>query len=122
MLQIQLIGRLGKDAELVGKNKDIATFSVAVGKGEETQWFRCALFGKNNQPAGVAKFLSKGTQVYISGRPVLDVYKDKEGNDKIGTDIKVLVNQVELLGGLRTESGGNHLPQVAETDGDALPF
>jgi len=44
MLQLQLIGRIGKDAELVGKNKDITTFSVAVGKGEETQWFRCTLF------------------------------------------------------------------------------
>jgi len=52
---------------------------------------------------------------------VLDVYKDKEGNDKIGSDIKVLVNQVELLGGLRTETGGGRLPEVA-TDGDALPF
>lgn len=120
MLQLQLIGRLGKDAELVGKNKDIATFSVAVGKGEETQWFRCTLFGKDGKPAGVSKFLSKGTQVYITGRPVLDLYKDKDGNEKIGTDIKVLVNQVELLGGLKTESGGNHLPQVAETED--LPF
>jgi single-stranded DNA-binding protein len=69
MLQLQLIGRLGKDAELVGKNKDIATFSVAVGKGEETQWFRCALFGKDGKPAGVSKFLSKGTQVYITRPP-----------------------------------------------------
>ena len=120
MLQLQLIGRLGKDVELVGKNKDIATFSVAVGKGEETQWFRCALFGKDGKPAGVSKFLSKGTQVYVTGRPVLDVYKDKDGNEKIGTDIKVLVNQVELLGGLKTESGGNRLPQVAETED--LPF
>jgi len=121
MLQLQLIGRIGKDAELVGKNKDITTFSVAVGKGEETQWFRCTLFGKDGKPAGVAKFLSKGTQVYISGRPVLDIYKDKEGNDKIGNDIKVLVNQVELLGGLRTETGGGRLPEL-QTDGDNLPF
>lgn len=121
MLQIQLIGRLGKDAELVGKNKDIATFSVAVGKGEDTQWFRCTLFGRDNKPAGVAQYLSKGTQVYISGWPVLDVYKDKEGNDKIGNDIKVLVNQVELLGGMRTETGGGRLPEL-QTDGDALPF
>ena len=75
---------------------------------------------KDGKPAGVSKFLSKGTQVYITGRPVLDVYKDKDGNEKIGTDIKVLVNQVELLGGLKTESGGNRLPQVAETED--LPF
>ena len=121
MLQIQLIGRLGKDAELVGKNKDVTTFSVAVGKGEDTQWFRCTLFGWDGKPAGVSKFLSTGTQVYISGRPVLDLYKDKDGNEKVGNDIKVLVNQVELLGGTRTETGGGRLPELA-TDGDALPF
>lgn len=39
MLQLQLIGRLGKDAELVGKNKDITTFSVAVGKGKKPNGF-----------------------------------------------------------------------------------
>lgn len=71
--KVILIGRLGRDPELkhTQGGKAFCTFSIAVsekwGEGEErTEWFDVAVFTKSAEAC--AKFLGKGSAVYVEGR------------------------------------------------------
>lgn len=94
-------GNLGADAErrVVG-DQTVCNFSVAVNqrrKGEEvTLWVRCALWGKRAEAGGVTDYLTKGKQVLVSGPIDLEEY---EANGVKRTSIKLMVNEVQLLGG-----------------------
>jgi single-strand DNA-binding protein len=102
----QIIGNLGRDAELrytVG-GQAVAGFSVATTerwtdkageKQERTTWHRCALWGKRAE--GLAPYLAKGKQVYVEGRIEHSEYTDRDGAKKSKTEIVVL--DVQLLGG-----------------------
>lgn len=98
MIQLQLIGTLGKDAEVkdVDKTK-VINFSVAVTQGygdkKTTLWVEAAKFGEKT---GVATYLKKGTKVFISGEPSLVNWTSKSGTS--GTSLRLKVDQLELLG------------------------
>lgn len=98
---MQIIGRLGADAEV--KNLEKATlvcFSVAANDGygdyETTMWARCEKWLKPNDEAKIANFLTKGSQVYVEGVPVMDTYTNSDGETK--SSLKLKVFSVELLG------------------------
>lgn len=102
---VQLIGRLGKDAEVkdFGEGKTKASFSIATtdsyknAKGEkveDTQWHNLVIWGKLATSA--AKYLKKGAEVAIEGKLVHRVYESK-GEKKYFTEINV--NDFVLLGG-----------------------
>lgn len=103
MLQHQVIGHLGGDAEKKEANgREFITFRVAdtsswtddAGvKHESTTWVDCVISGASN----LLPYLKKGQQVYCSGSGTLRVYSSaKDRCMKPGLTINV--RQCELLG------------------------
>jgi single-strand DNA-binding protein len=96
------VGNLGDAAELrytKGKNTAVASFRMAVnekwGDNEKTTWFRVSVWGK--QAEAIAKYLTKGKQVLVSGTIDVSVYKDKRGDP--AATMEVNAREVRLLGG-----------------------
>ncbi len=96
--QVQLIGHLGQDAELIkfenGKNKVNASIATSEfyknqkgEKIEETQWHKLVAWGKTAEIMGM--YFKKGKQVAVSGKLCHRTYQDKEGKDRRVTEIQV---------------------------------
>lgn len=122
----QLIGNLGRDAELkyTPGGVAVATISIATTevwndkdgkKQEKTEWHRCVLWGK--QAESLAEYLVKGKQVYVEGRIQTREWVDKNQVKRYTTEIRV--DRVVLLGGGGGKGGG--VPHPAETVQDATP-
>lgn len=121
----QGIGRLGKDPELrfTAGGDTVANFSIACGwktkEKEGAEWVSVTAFGKLGDIC--AKYLVKGSQVYVSGSLRTDKYTDKTtGVEKFST--KVVANTMQMLGG-KQEAGETKSKAVAvETFEDDIPF
>ncbi len=96
--QVQLIGHLGKDAELIkfenGSNKVNVTIATSESyknkngeKVEETQWHNLIAWGKTAEIMGM--YFKKGKQVAVSGKLCHRTYQDKEGKDRNVSEIQV---------------------------------
>ena len=97
---ITIAGNLGRDAELryLPKGDAVLNFSVADnqgGKDKPTIWWSCALFGKRGE--SLAQYLTKGSQVTVSGSVSERDWTDKEGNARKSMDVRV--NEIALQGG-----------------------
>lgn len=104
-----IIGRLGNDPEYkdFGNGSGVTNISVATSekytnkqgeKVEETEWFKVSMFGKLGEIA--AKYLRKGSLVYIEGKTKTRKYTDSNGIDKyvsevIGQQMQMLSSQNE---------------------------
>lgn len=91
MNTVALVGRLTKDPE-VRTNNDltIARYTLAVdrrGKDEPADFIRCVAFGKTAQFA--EKYLSKGSQIGVTGSIRTGSYKDKNGNTVYTTEVVI---------------------------------
>ncbi len=120
-------GNLGRDVEVRHTNagKAIASFALAVksgwGDNQKTMWVRCVLFGKRAE-GGLIQYLTKGTQVAVSGEMSLNEWTDKDGNAKQTLECKV--GELDLIGGKQQAPQRQAAPQQAapvDLD-DALPF
>ena len=102
--KVQLIGRLGKDAEVVtfddGKVK--ARFPVATNevfknqegdKVERTQWHDVVTWGGLAEVA--AQYLKKGAEVAVEGRLTYRTYEDGHGHTRYVTE--VVANEMLML-------------------------
>lgn len=102
--KVQLIGRLGKDAETItfddGKVK--ARFPVATnetfrnGEGEKverTQWHDVVAWGGLAEVAG--QHLRKGLEIAVEGRLTYRTYEDGEGQTRYITE--VVANEMLML-------------------------
>jgi single-strand DNA-binding protein len=123
--KVTLIGNLGNEPEIrtIGSGKKVATFSLATGrswtgaggeKQEKTEWHRCVAWNGNGTGMGLAdiveKYCKKGERVYVEGSIEYGQYKDKEGQTRYTTEIKV--RELMLLGGGK---GGSDF----DSDGDS---
>jgi len=100
MNTICFTGNIGNDAE-VRYTKDgaaVTSFNVALTSGygdkKKTTWMRCTLFGDRGPKVNM--YLLKGTQVGVTGEFSMDVWSDKEGNERQTPSVRV--NDVTLLG------------------------
>ncbi|HUQ48130.1 MAG TPA: single-stranded DNA-binding protein [Gemmatimonadaceae bacterium] len=122
--KVTLIGNLGNEPEIrtIGSGKKVATFSLATGrqwtgaggeKQEKTEWHRCVAWNGNGTGMGLAdiveKYCKKGERVFVEGSIEYGQYKDKEGQTRYTTEIKV--RELMLLGGGK---GGSDF----DSDGD----
>lgn len=126
----QGIGRLGKDPELrvTAGGDTVANFSIACGwktkEKEGAEWVSVTAFGKLGDIC--AKYLVKGSQVYVSGSLRTDKYTDKTtGVEKFST--KVVANTMQMLGGKQESSSTSNKQQNAPEGGlgaldDDIPF
>ena len=90
MKQIQIIGNIGREPQLVTRTngKDYLTFSVAVTIPNGTEWYGvCAPNLEKIRP-----YLTKGRMVFIQGTPRFSIYKDT-------VDITIFADSVQLCGG-----------------------
>jgi single-strand DNA-binding protein len=111
MNSLTIAGQLGRDAEVrfLPNGDPVANFSVAdsQGKDKDTIWWNCQLFGKRAE--SLAQYLIKGQSVTITGSVSQRKYTDKNGVEKISTDVRV--NDVALQGGKRDETPRQAAPQ-----------
>lgn len=102
MLLLNILGNLGKDAEIKNINgKDYLSFSVAStekkGDQEVTTWIS-VLAGNN---PNLLPYLRKGQQVFVSGRMTAGIYQSQNSFD---IDLSVFAQTLQLCGGKREES------------------
>ena len=118
--KVTLIGNLGNDPEVrtTSGGGKVSTFSLATSrqwnspqgeKQEKTEWHRCVAW--NSQWAGsgkgsgmgladiVEKYCKKGERVYVEGSIEYSQWKDKEGQTRYTTEIRV--RELMLLGSSR---------------------
>lgn len=126
MIQAFVAGNLGRDAETRTAGKDtVCSFSVASSrksKGEDqTTWIRCSLWGKRGD--ALAKYLTKGSKVAVSGELSLHEYDGK-------TYLELRVAEIELMGGNKPGSSRREEPPeepresagAGAGDSDDIPF
>jgi len=108
--KVLLIGNLGQDPSVryLDNNKVVASFTLATNEtytdknGErktETEWHNIEMWdqlARNIDNLKQKGYLKKGSQVYIEGKIRTENYKDKEGIDRVGKKIRVLI--LTLLG------------------------
>ena len=132
MKVITIIGRLTKDSEVHKKDKgEFATFSVAVddGYGDKKGTI---YFGVSFWRTQLAQYLTKGTQVGVTGE-----FKTREYNDKTyfsvnATDVKLLGNPNRNKSDYEPQSNkfaeGQRIESSSETENalaefhDEIPF
>ncbi len=106
MNKVILLGRLTKDPELrfaAGSGNAVTRFSVAVTrqfKRDEADFINCVAFGK--QAETIAQYLTKGSQIAITGNIRTGSYDAQDGSKRYTTD--VVVESFEFVGG---KSGNN---------------
>jgi single-strand DNA-binding protein len=129
---MNIIGRLTRDAEVrTVLHKTVVNFSVAINDGyknkegeriEQTTYFDCAYW----LSANVAKILTKGTLVELSGKVSARSWIGKDGQAHAGLNFHT--SQITLHGGAKKSqtaeaTKGNNAKQTANAKGDDdLPF
>ena len=96
--KVMLIGRLGRDPELktTQSGKSVCSFTLATdtgyGDNKKTDWHNITVFDKAAD--NCAKFLRKGSPVYVEGRISYDAY-EKDGIKH--TTTKIIANTVLFI-------------------------
>jgi single-strand DNA-binding protein len=112
MNNLTVAGQLGRDAEVrfLPNGDPVANFSIAdsQGKDKDAIWWNCQLFGKRAE--SLAQYLTKGQSVTITGSVSQRKYTDKNGVEKISTDVRV--NDIALQGGRKESAAPNASPQA----------
>lgn len=126
----QFIGRLGKDPELkfMPNGDAVCNISIACSddykdknsgqKVEQTNWINIVFFRGLAEVAG--KYLTKGSQIYVSGKQRTRKWQDQSGADRYTTEI--VASEMQMLGG-RAESSGDspQRPQQQQHQQQAHP-
>lgn len=120
MLQLEVIGNLGSDAEIkeIGGKKYVS-FSVADSyratdaqgnRTERTNWVSVLWYGDGGR---LFHYLKKGTQVFVRGRMSIKDWTDRSGQKQFS--INATASEVTLCG----SRGGDGQEQAAPTGGAA---
>lgn len=109
MIKLQVIGNLGKDAQLNQVNgKNVINFTVAHterykdssgNQKEKTTWVECAYW---TDRTGVVPYLKRGSQVYVEGLPEVRQFTRNDGT--AGATLSLRVMSLQLVGA-RPEGG-----------------
>ncbi len=96
--QISICGYLGRDVEsrFTPQGLQVANFSIATTEkrkeGNESQeittWFRVTVWGKQAEVA--AKYLQKGSFIFVSGALRLNEYTDRDGNPRVSLEVNAM--------------------------------
>lgn len=101
--KVILIGNLGQDPELksLPSGASVCNFSLATKESwskdgdrqERTEWHRINVFGKTAENA--AKYLKKGSKIYVEGRIQSRQWEDKDGNKR--TSFEIVASAITFL-------------------------
>ena len=114
--KITIVGNLGRDPELRYTPQGIAVCSFSVATNERrkdkagemqdvTTWFRITLW--RQQAENAAKYLTKGSPVYIEGRLKIDEWTDRDGNTRYTLDVQATDMQFIGSRGAGGDEGGS---------------
>jgi single-strand DNA-binding protein len=139
MIKLQVIGNLGKDAQVNNVNgKSVINFNVAHterfkdaqgNQKDRTTWVDCSYW---TDRTAVAPYLKKGTQVYVEGTPDVRTYTTADGRN--GASLTLRIASVQLLGGKSNtgesgsqdqNAGATYAPNTSGSDDgltDDVPF
>lgn len=136
MIRIDIIGHLGKDATVNQVNgRTVINFSVAHtekwkdqsgNEQQKTIWAECGYW---TDKTAIAPYLTKGTQVFVTGKPEARAWTTNDG--KAGASLNITVGQVQLLGGGQSQQQATSQPEAApataaqpaaHAPADKLPF
>jgi len=122
--QVVLVGRLTRDVELkyTQGGMAIAELSLAnnqskkVGESWEDvgHFFDASIIGKRAE--ALAQYLTKGTQVVITGKLQQQRWETKEGDKR--SKVSILVDNIQLVGG----KGGQSAPSAQGGHDEEVPF
>jgi len=95
--KVTLIGHLGKDPELrnTASGMPMATLRIAMdenyvdrdgNKVDRTEWHSVVIFQR--QAENCAKYLSKGSFIYVEGSLQTRKWQDQQGQDRYTTEVK----------------------------------
>ncbi len=113
--KIIIIGNLGRDPELryTPQGAAVCSFSMATNEkrrdksGEmqdTTTWFKVTLWRERAETA--AKYLTKGSPVYIEGRLRIEEWTDRDNNNRYTLDVQA--TDMQFISAGRGEGGGDH--------------
>ena len=125
--KVILVGNLGTDPELRHTQSGIAVanFTLATSEKrkdkdgnavEQTEWHRINTWEKTAE--NCAKFLKKGSKIYLEGRINTRKWEDKEGKDRYTTEITA--QSVKFLSPKGEESSTPEAPPQGNMDD--IPF
>lgn len=104
---VAIQGNLVDKPNIVGKENNVARFSIAVNNGfgekRETVFVDCVAFGK--QVAVIEKYFEKGKQIIVNGALAQNKWEDAEGNKRSRLEVRLNnFNGFSFVSG----SGGNN--------------
>ena len=126
--KVILIGRLGRDPECryMPNGDAVCNFSIATSeswkdqsgqKKERTEWHAITLYRKLAEIA--AKYLQKGSLVYLEGRIQSRKYTGKDGIER--TAYEIIGSEMKMLGGKAEGGEGQHNPPPPTRQKPAAP-
>src|SRR5207253_4960227 len=129
--KIIVVGNLGRDPELRYTPQGVAVCSFTMATNEKrkdksgelqdiTTWFKITLW--RQQAENAAKYLSKGSSVYIEGRLRIEEWTDRDNNNRYtldvqATDMQFIGSRGDGGGGGEYTGGGQHDDEPAFTGG-----
>ena len=127
--KIILVGNLGRDPELryTPQGTAVCNFSLATNEKKRdkagelqdvTTWFRVTLW--RQQAENAAKYLTKGSPVYVEGRLRIEEWSDRDGNNRYTLEVQGTEMHF-LSGGQRPEDYDRDSPGEAEFAGPSEP-
>lgn len=125
MNSVNIIGRLGRDVELRQAGQtSVADLNIAVSDRRKVQgewqnvttWVTVTAWGKTAETA--SNYLSKGSEVGISGKLVIEEWTDKQSGQK-RSKLKVVCDRLTLIGGRDGQSDGQRAGGRASQGGQA---
>ncbi|RCK72798.1 MAG: Single-stranded DNA-binding protein [Anaerolineae bacterium] len=121
MLELTVIGNLGKDPEAryTSSGKLVCNFSVAstrkVNGEDQTMWVEVCAWDKLGETCH--QYLSKGSKVFVRGYPEVQAFTRRDG--EIGAALKVTAQTVQFLSG---KAGGVSDSDIKNDEDDEAPF
>jgi len=111
--KIIIVGNLGRDPELryTPQGAAVASFSMATNEKRKdasgeyqdvTTWFKITLW--RNQAENAAKYLTKGSPVYIEGRLRIEEWTDRDNNKRYTLDVQA--SDMQFIGARQDGDGG----------------
>ena len=103
-----IIGHIGRDPEqrFTPGGDSVVSFSMATSRkrkdAESTTWWRVSMFGKRGET--LAKYLTKGDPVLVTGEPFLREYEGKDG--QVRQSLELVANDFAFVGRSESAHGG----------------
>lgn len=121
--KIVIMGNLTADPEqrTTPNGRELTSFTIAVntragaGREENTTFYRCTMWG--NRGEAIAKYVTKGQQLLVSGTLSARSYQAKDGTER--QSLEVNVDDFSFVGSRREQSGANEVG--GSNSGDAAP-